>query len=547
MQNRKKRRKQSVPSSETPWLPYVEYKSQLLAITDLILPKKKDIADGANKRPGRPKRLPTASSSEKTAYDKLIKFIKNPAFFKRDQNIYSAWLTWTNQQNLYIEISFLTDKLFVVCFQKSKRKSDILVELKINIEENQVVISPFTAKTPWSLADLKDIIQDFHSLLPQAHLIYIEPSVSESAEFKSTDFDYYKDHPHFTTRLQPLQAVRKPITNKSIFWLTWGENELKVRVKSGPYFSYAFSEQELFKQFYPKEKFSQSLRYYWFKVSEKQTDQKAKKVLEFWTTLEALVLEVFQVDAGIAIKGSEALNILQKFIDLIQPQHIFLQDLANVLVPNPQSEAKTEEEKEQDGIKVPLRLSSMLTGDSTWYKKRLNVEAVNADHWQSGWNAKIYINQSTQAFYQAAKDLRSIPFNELLIYWDEHKTWLLNLASKYFPTKNTDDLIAQDILTAIFNRDNHRTAEGFYDLKILSQLLKWPYYHEEIVDLDENKVKLDLTNQTFFSSKIDNEKEITRRAECIMKTRFFGKSLPEKTITPPPQQSHKRSKITKGH
>lgn len=501
--------------NDKPWLVYAEYKSQLVVMADQGHSGKKRKKRGSKK----------AVAEENTQRDKLNQFIENPDFFYKEKNAtYSAWLTWTNHNYLFLSAEIRKNETHI--FFKASEHDEVvddavLLELKIN---DQVNIQQRNPQLLWQSSDLDDIANDFYALYPANHSTQKKSQVFTTNEFLKEAKKY--DQNNLTTRLQ------KTLASDSVFWLNWNEKILKIQVKIAPYTkSYVFSEQELFDQFYPEEGLSKSLRHYRIQVYEttKQKHNPEKLILELMTTVDALVAEVFKLHAGFTLGGNQILAILQNLLNLIRPQHLYLQDVSHVTVVQP--DVKKMKAK---SIIVPLRLSNSLMSASTWswYEKYLHVTPVSAHEWKSGWNKNVTLSQSSRTFYKAAKQLRELPFTKLLKYWKEHTDWLLAIVEKYYPSKDRNILTAQDIFTAIFNKDHQKTEEGFANLQKLETLLKWQTHALEIDILDKAEVpglemkEVNITNKTLTSKKIKSNQDIQDRVNCIMRTRFASVTDP---------------------
>ncbi len=477
------------------WLQYVEYKSCLLAI-----------------------------SNSENWYIQGIRFVKDSQFFeynKKDHSYYT-WLTWTNQRHLLVNMTEMDNDMLNVDFLCGNDLKKVLLEVKINLNKNKISISKHEPQQPWHDSDIDDIANDFYDFFPNAEFIYtpfLTGAPVNTGRLKKDEFvqaiSYYKNH-NITTRLQKI--LHPTISGPFVFWLNWNNNDLKVTVENSEFCSYVFSEKRLFEKYYPEEKFSRPLSYYRIKIFEIQ-QEKESGVIGFWTTVDGLVAELTQVNKGFTISGAQAFPIIKQFLRLIQPKDFFLQDLAHVWVNKPNAN------KKDRPIPLPLRLKYMLTDEQTWYQKNLNVNAVNADRWESGWNEKVSLTQCADTFYAAARDLRSLSFLSLLQYFKKQNRWLLSVAKKYFSDKASEQLTAKDIYTVIFNKENMEKPEGYADFQKLYGLLKWGIYYNELDRQDKSKKEINITNKTMIRTQIENSGDVNRRVKCIMATRFFKGSF----------------------
>ncbi len=430
-----KKSKATVPSSQIPWLQYIEFKSRLLTIGHINQKLTKS----------------TKQDTPKRRYAKLIKLLKNPHYFNCVQGIYHTWLIWPNLGNLYISVKIPVKGVIYFRFRAST-KSDPLLELRLNVTTKEASVVVSRPQAPWEESDLENIINEFRALFPELN-------------FASTQ-QYPAEAQTLTTRLQnTAQPVPKALKDESIFRLPSGKERVKVRVSSTYFQSFVFAEDALLKEFYPDDKFFHSLRYYQIVVSEEK-DQSEAIILVLMTSLEALYMELFRLHAGITLSGTEILAIFKQLREIIQPQHLYLQDLANVFIPKPDGAAG-------EGINIPLRLMKLLTCDNTWYGEQLEVTPTDVTNVQSGWNKNVTLTQSTEDLYAAALYLRSMS---------------AEIAEKYFPDRKIPE--GKNIFAVIFDRKNLKTIDGFADLEKLNQLLTWVETHEKIVTQDGSREKM---------------------------------------------------------
>lgn len=488
------------------WLPYVEYKTQLLKIADKKAPK-------------------GVLNSTRYRCTQLLNILRNPTFFqyeKSDQS-YNTWVTWTNHMDLLIHVKVIGDKQFNFQFKTvdTNKIVNTLVEIRINVTKNKVTIIKHEPKNNWQQTDFDDIASDFYALFPTA-TFKDQPFTVDLLQRDKTTSDqfsevitHYKNH-NITTRLQ------KTINGPSVFWLTHNNVDVKVTVENAPFSSYIFSEKELMKRYYPNDTFSQPLRYYRVKMFE--ANSKNQQLLELWSTLEALVLEIYKIHAVKNISGSIAIQILKQFLELLKPENYYLHDVSNIAIKKPHKNGKKSRQ-----IRLPLRVIKMLTEGETWYEKHLNVRALNMSHWQSHWNDTITLSQNAARFYEAANTLRTLPFESLLKVWSEEADWLISVANTYYPNTPHSELFAKDIFTSIFSKENMETANGYNDLTKLYAKLELEYLED---DIDEADVKLaDVTNEITKTEVVKTDKDIVQLCKVMGYTRFFARLSEEKSTT----------------
>ncbi len=503
-----KRKAKSSAIVNIPWLQYIEFKNQLLAVNEFHSKKSskfKKNSDGPLLR----------------RYKKLVKILENPEFFCRESDSYQTYISWPAQSGLYMSAKIIEDRMIGFRF-RSERESNPFLEIKLDFINNIFETVKHQPEPLFLSNHLDDILSDFYQIKVN-QLVKTKDAPKKLVtqdEFKAA-IDLHKQR-SLTTRLQ------KTLSSESIFWLTWNAKPVQIKVTPAPFLSYVLSEKELLKEFYPSDKFSCSLRYYQIEVNEEMP--KKDPLLLLWTTLEALVMEIFKLYATTTFSGNEILQLFRELVRLIQPQHLFLQDLSNIFVPKPMPEIikKTETEVKLEGIYMPLRVINTLLTGNTWYGKHFGVSPMTRNGWESGWSKSVTITQSADDYFVAAENLRSMPFNTLLDFWKNDADWLLSVAKKCTQESEQNkieeidytSLTAQSIFKVVFDRKNHKTLEGYEDLEKLSKHFKWNEYQSNIESQDCSKTPVHFSNR-LTSKKIKKLDQFDNHIETMMHTRFF--------------------------
>ena len=107
-------------------------------------------------------------------------------------------------------------------------------------------------------------------------------------------------------------------------------------------------------------------------------------------------------------------------------------------------------------------------------------------------------------------------------------------------------MTGKDIFAAIFNKDNHKTESGFSDLYRLYKIIGWGVYDNRIIEHDESKLKINMTNQVPQIKKgIISQDYMNNRFKSIMFSRMYGLFAPDKENKPTPTAKNTSSENSK--
>ncbi|MEO9205138.1 MAG: hypothetical protein ABI296_05405 [Gammaproteobacteria bacterium] len=220
------------------------------------------------------------------------------------------------------------------------------------------------------------------------------------------------------------------------------------------------------------------------------------------------------------------MQVYKQLAPIFQVDHMYLQDMAVVSVPDPRGNKKND-------ILVPLRLSALLTNESalTWYGKYLGFMPADCDKWQSHWNTHVHFSQDTEEFKKAGEFLRTTPLTlkNLSLRKDSRLAlWIKQMCDTYFSSRVAEAVTLRELATVVFDNqkkyghgeDKTAGQKAFDDLGMLHDLMEWGKYDNELMKKDkESEQAVHIKNYLPVHARSISVKN---SVATIMKTRIYA-------------------------